>query len=531
MEELFCFLIRASVSIAVFFLLYRVLLSRTTHFRANRFFLLISLLISLLIATFPAHYDVAVPAREALSIDRLNKTFQFPDKTIMPMDSRDTSIPWAEVLLLIYCGGAILFLFRLVAQSRKPLQIIIRSRDKKTNRYYVHENTCYTIPFSFFNHIFIHPEYHKQDELDDILAHEEVHIHERHWIDLLIIELLTVFFWFNPFIWLFEHAIKQNHEYLADEGVLARGRSPVRYQALLVNQLMGMQVIGLTNNLTFAFGPNRLNMMNKQKTPKTRLWRMGWALPVLGILLTAFSEPRYQTAERPGPVFVPAQSGLSQSDSLMLLAGSVFDQKGNPMDGATVIIRGTTTGTVVDPGGNFSLNVPENRDIELVISFVGYKSLVAKVTPRKDFSLNFEMEREVIGIDPKSMYLDQEMPSPPPPPVKPATATEPGKEVFFVVEEMPQYPGGAYELGQYVKKKQKELKAGSFFSGDKLKGKATVGFTVNEAGKVTNIHVIDQTTRAAAQALTAIVNGMDDWSPGTQKGKTVPVDYAMELEF
>ena len=100
----------------------------------------------------------------------------------------------------------------------------------------------YYVPFSFFNHIFIHPEYHKQEDLDVIMAHEEVHIRERHWIDLLVIELFTLVFWFNPISWLLEQAIKQNHEYLADQGVLSRGQSPARYQLLLVNQLMGIRI-------------------------------------------------------------------------------------------------------------------------------------------------------------------------------------------------------------------------------------------------------------------------------------------------
>lgn len=138
--------------------------------------------------------------------------------------------------ILCLHDGATLFAFRLLIQTWKPLRVINSSELKIQDDFYFHENDKYALPFSFFNHVLINPKYLKQEEIDEILFHEHVHIRERHWIDLLIIELLTVIFWFNPFIWFIELAIKQNHEYLADQGVIPRGHSPVRYQALTAIQ-------------------------------------------------------------------------------------------------------------------------------------------------------------------------------------------------------------------------------------------------------------------------------------------------------
>ena len=58
------------------------------------------------------------------------------------------------------------------------------------------------MPFSFFNHVIINIKAYSKEELSHIIAHEKVHIQERHWVDLLIIELLTVVFWMNPIVWL-----------------------------------------------------------------------------------------------------------------------------------------------------------------------------------------------------------------------------------------------------------------------------------------------------------------------------------------
>ncbi len=169
---------------------------------------------------------------------------------------------------------------------------MIKHRVKSLDGIRVVENEKYGLPFSFFNIVFFNPKFHTQEDLPDILAHEKVHIRENHWFDLLFIELLTVIFWFNPFIWFFEHSIKQNHEYLADKGVLAQGHNAGRYQALLINQLMGMQIIGITNNLNFALNTNRLKMMTKKKTPVSRRTKFALALPAIALLLFAFAESR-----------------------------------------------------------------------------------------------------------------------------------------------------------------------------------------------------------------------------------------------
>ncbi|MEL7587279.1 MAG: carboxypeptidase-like regulatory domain-containing protein [Prolixibacteraceae bacterium] len=531
MEALLIFLYSASVSMALFFVLYWVLLRKLTDFHVNRFFLLASLLISVLIAAFPVRYEAVAPPAGAFTLKALVAGPEAGISTSgIPVADRFSS---TAVFIMIYMAGATIFMLRLIIQTSKMLLIIFRTETMKTDNCYVHENTRYILPFSFFNHVFINPEFHKKDDLDDILSHEKVHIRERHWIDLLFIELLTALFWFNPFIWFFEHAIKQNHEYLADEGVLARGRSVARYQALLVNQLMGMKVIGLTNHLTFALGPNRLNMMNKQKTHRKKLLRLVWMAPVIAGLMTAFAEPEYNSVNQNSYEANTSLRPKRQKEGHKTISGTVTTESDKPLPGTSVVIRGTSTGTLTDEQGNFSLEIPETNSVEIVLSYVGYKSIVAEIAPRKDQQWNFKMERETIGIDTKSMFLEKEMPAPPPPPVArpplPAgqSGSDTGKEIFVIVEEMPEYPGGHYALGQYVRKKQQELKINS----PDLKGKAMVSFTIDEKGKVTNIQTVEKTDEQAAEALKTIVAGMGDWSPGTQRGKAVPVDFEIQLEF
>jgi hypothetical protein len=268
MGTLFEFLIRASAGITLFYLVYLLFLRNETFYNANRWFLLFALVSAVVLPLFPLHYSVLVePEKNTTIFQALNDTF----KNIQPIQPEITettkAFGWGNIILTIYITGTAIFLFRLLSQTLVLIHLMIKCQIKSSDGIRIVENEKYGLPFSFFNIVFINPKFHTQANLPEILAHEKVHIRGFHWFDLLFIELLTVIFWFNPFIWFFEHAIKQNHEYLADQGVLAQGHSVARYQALLINQLMGMQIIGVTNNLNFALNTNRFKMMTKRKHP------------------------------------------------------------------------------------------------------------------------------------------------------------------------------------------------------------------------------------------------------------------------
>ncbi|TKG94287.1 hypothetical protein EYV94_13465 [Puteibacter caeruleilacunae] len=308
MEVIFEFIIRTSIGITAVFLMYWLLLRKLTYFRLNRYFLITGLLGAILIAAFPMSYEVLIPAVQPITyVDIATDSIVDTDIQVTEMVA-ENNFSLTYFVLLVYLVGIIAFSLRLVLQCKTPVRIIRKTAPEKVKGCLLYKDSTYPLPFSFFDRIIIHPKYFKQKGLDDILTHEKVHIQERHWIDLLIVQLLTIFFWFNPFIWLLERAMKQNHEYLADKGVLTRGQSPVRYQAILINQLMGMQVIGLANNLNFALGPTRLKMMTQERTPKRKLYRFALGLPLLAILLVAFAQPEYKVEKQQETTTVKAST-------------------------------------------------------------------------------------------------------------------------------------------------------------------------------------------------------------------------------
>lgn len=543
METLIELIIRISIGSAIFYAFYALLLRKTTFFRLNRLYLLAAIVLPVLFAIFPLQYTVWVEGRAPMQTEVWNDLLGqgAPIPNDQPL-ANESNFNWSSVLLAIYSTGLILLALRLLLQSIKPIQLILTNSKNKNGHYPIVENRHFSVPFSFFNHIFIHPEYHKQEDLPIILAHEEVHIRERHWIDLLVIELFTLVFWFNPISWLLEQAIKQNHEYLADQGVLSRGQSPARYQLLLVNQLMGMQVLGLSNNLNFALGPTRLNMMKKQKTSPKQLLRLGLLLPVVAGLLFAFAKPEYKTtASTP----LQTESGITTvttTTEKTEISGIVLDQNGAPLPGTSIVMKGSTLGTVADRDGKFKLNVPNDSEVALVASFVGYKTesneLKAELETNR-FELNFTLEKAVIFV---STELDEDdIPPPPAPPVpvaidapdSPNSPVNSEDEVFIVVEEMPHYPGGHYALAKYINEEQSKFKVGYPIGGSAPDyGPTTVKFTVSANGKVGQVVVRKSSgVKALDDQAVKIVKGMEDWTPGKQRGKAVPVDYALQIKF
>jgi len=529
MEALFEFLFRASAGIILFYFVYWIFLRNETFYRANRWFLLLALVSAVLLPLFPLHYSVLVePEKSTTIFQALNDTF----KNIQPIQPEITqateNFGWVNIILTIYITGIAIFLIRLLSQTLILIHLMIKYQIKSLNGIRIVENDKYGLPFSFFNIVFINPKFHTQADLPEIFAHEKVHIREFHWFDLLFIELLTVIFWFNPFIWMFEHAIKQNHEYLADQGVLAQGHSLARYQALLINQLMGMQIIGITNNLNFALNTNRFKMMTKMKTSRLLGVKFVWALPAVALLLFAFAEPSFKAknAEIENSI-----STIQKGEKEFVIKGKVVqEENGKPLSGASVIIKGTSVGTVTDSEGKFTLIDPNPKKgqtngfyTDIVISYVGLETRVLTVSSVDDTLTqdlqDIKMKEGVIYID-----LPDYKNVPPPPPPPPVKSDD--DEVFTIVEELPRYPGGIYDLAKYVAENQLKISKQKT-----IKGKAKIGFTISETGKVADVKIIEAENETTGKAAVSIVEKMPDWKPGSQRGKPVPVNYILPVEF
>lgn len=519
MEEFLIYSAKASVGTGLFYLVYWFFLRKNTLFNANRVFLLLGITVPLILPLLVIQYNVSVYSSDSINIfEQLGKTFKSIPLNPEVANSFEKNIGWIESAAIIYITGVLIFLSRLIGQTVELLFLIKKDGISMRNGFRVVENNKYGLPFSFFNIIFINPKFHSGTDLSSILTHEMVHIRKKHWFDLLLVELLTVFLWFNPFVWLFERSIKQNHEYLADEGVLAQGHSIGKYQSILINQIMGMQIIGITNNLNYSLNKKRMTMMTKTKTPKKQALRMLWALPATALLLFTFAKPAYvmaSQANRDNATF------SNTEERNIKVSGKITNDKGEPLQDVSVIIGGTTIGTASNAEGVFNTEIAKTDKI--YFSYVGlvtlvknYEQISKSEMKNGTFTLILKMEKGIVNLNIENI-LETEKPI-----ETPATTNSNDEETFVIVEEMPSYPGGLYSFAKEIKEKTAKFR---------LSGKATIGYTVDEKGSIRNIQTIEKDNDKVAKAAHKIVSELTQWNPGKQRGKLVPVNYSVTINF
>ena len=238
------------------------------------------------------------------------------------------------------------------------------------------------------------------------MNHELVHIRQKHWFDLLLVEMLCMMQWFNPLVWIYVRFIRQNHEYLADEVALQRTSDPAIYRAALLNQMVGSPVVSLVNSFNYSLNKKRFNMMKNIISSPYRKMKILFILPVFAIVFYAFAKPDYKYKYADGNSGNNVTGTSLQEKSVR---GKVVQNDGTPLPGATIIIKGTTVGTSADANGRFKIdNVPD--DGLIIVSFVGFKPKVLKPVFTSEMAIN--MVKDTV----KYLNLNISTPPPPPPP-------------------------------------------------------------------------------------------------------------------
>lgn len=192
---------------------------------------------------------------------------------------------WELIVLIVYSVVACVLLLRFLWQLAS---IILLKNNSKTS--YICDTEVYLLtddegPFSFFNWIFINPERHKSDEIEEIMMHELTHCQQLHSIDIIFSELFCIIFWFNPFVWLLKREVRLNLEYLADNSVLANGKDNKEYQYHLLGLTYRKNVATISNNFNVLPIKKRIKMMNKKETKGILKAKYMLYIPLVAMLL------------------------------------------------------------------------------------------------------------------------------------------------------------------------------------------------------------------------------------------------------
>ena len=430
MNELYSILLKSSVSIALLYLIYILFLKRDTFFQTNRFYLVGAMLLS----AFVPFIDLS----GFMGNNTITRVI-FLDPVIITPGNMQQSISsnpgFYQILLAIYFTGAGLFALRFAYQLLQLFFLVRKfgvSRQAGMRIVFTDKNYS---PFSFFNLVFLNSRDTDSGDTVKILAHEKIHVRQWHSLDLIILEVITIFLWFNPFIWPLRHSIKTLHEYLADEGVIQSGVDANVYSALLFKQSTGIQVNDLTNNFSKSLLKRRFAMMNKKRTLHVARFKLLVALPL------AFS-------------------------ILMILSFSqeVFAQE-------------------------------KKKDLP-------------PPPPKQEQSGDQAIEKQEALKEPVS--------------------EEGKKQIYTVVEVMPEFPGGTKALHKYmadnIKYPEEALKKG-------ISGTVYVSFIIFDNGEVDKVSILRGVGYGLDEEALRVVKTMPKWKPGTQDGKAVNVAFNLPINF
>ncbi len=278
METFLIYIVKVAAITAVFYLFYRLMLSRDTWHRFNRIMLLATAILSF-----------ALP----VCIITLHKT-QLIETPLSSVDTADTvlmqeqsAVWWQIALLVVYLIGVLAVLVRTFISILSVRRVIKQASVEVLpdgNEVYIMQGNGAS--FSWMGHIVI-----SREDWDcgntAIIKHEQAHVRLHHSTDVLIVDIITAAQWFNPAIWMLRTDLRAVHEFEADDNVLRDGTDLRSYQYLLISKAAAMSGYTIANNFNHSILKNRIFMMEKEKTTAGRAWKALWILPLVCICLAA----------------------------------------------------------------------------------------------------------------------------------------------------------------------------------------------------------------------------------------------------
>lgn len=293
MGVFFIYILKSSVCLVLFYLFFRLLLSKETFHRFNRMALLGVLFFSLLIPCIEVTTRHQVEVQQAvLSIEQLLLMAELEATPANAGAVQETSaISWVQIVLLVYLAGILFLACRNIYSLICLFRLIHSGKHEKLEKgvtLVVHNQEI--APFSWMKYIVISWK-DLEENGREILIHEMAHIHHHHSVDLLVADICIFFQWFNPGAWLLKQELQNIHEYEADETVINEGVNAKEYQLLLIKKAVGTRLYSMANSFNHSKLKKRITMMLKEKSNPWARLKYLYVLPLAAIAVTAFARP------------------------------------------------------------------------------------------------------------------------------------------------------------------------------------------------------------------------------------------------
>lgn len=279
------FLIKSTICLFVFLGFYHLVLEREKMHQFNRFYLLISIVISLAIPFLTFEIIEIIPVTQSTELQIIDTIPSSSNETII-----EEKINYLPIILWsLYILISSILIIRFARNIWKLISKAISNPKVKYKNAKLVLLDEKTLPHTFLNFIYINFEdYNNRNIEDELYTHELVHVNQKHTLDILFIEVLKVIFWFNPLFIFYKKAIQLNHEFLADEEIVKTYNNVPFYQNLLLQKSSNVQTIYLASNLNYLVTKKRLIMMTKSTSQTIAVLKKIAIIPILTGLVYFF---------------------------------------------------------------------------------------------------------------------------------------------------------------------------------------------------------------------------------------------------
>ncbi len=477
------FLIKSTITLFVLLAVYYLFLEKEKIHVFNRFYLLFSLVFSMVIPfiTIEIIQKIAQPTVNPGNIQIL----------------QGNAVILEETNYLAIGLWSLYAVVTLVLTVRFLNNIIKISSKMKSNTPIDYKNAKLilipekTLPHTFLNTIFINEaEYNNREIEAELYTHELTHVTQKHTLDILFIEVLKTVFWFNPIFIFYKKAIQLNHEFLADEKVVTSYNNVPFYQSLLLSKANENQTFYLASNLNYLITKKRLLMMTKTTSKTEALLKKAMLIPVVTALLFLLCTK------------VVAQETNVKKETTPAKPGNLFKTY---YDKTTFKIK-DEKGKVTSEKKYNELTPVEKRAIPSILS--KEKELPTNEELLATLSKGAPEVIEIDTYDSKNQFVQKGE-----------------NEVYNTagITEKPDFPGGIMEFYKFVGNNFKTPEQPN------LKGKVYITFVIEKDGSLSDIKNIRDIGFGTGEEAIRVLKICPNWIPGKLNGVPVRVMYSLPI--
>ena len=308
---------KVAVVLLVFYLFYRFLLKKETFHRFNRVVLVGTAVLSFLLpfCVITIHRQIEM---EALVMEPV-----ISESANVPALVEKSGTWWPTALAILFWAGVAFVLVR-VAVSIISIMRIIRQSEllEEGDGCKVVVTKSNIEPFSWMRYIVL-SEADLESNHSSILVHEKAHVKLGHSIELLLVDILSAFQWFNPAIWMLRADLQELHEFEADDAVLSSGADIKEYQYLLLKKAVSKSGYSVANSFNHSILKNRFTMMSKSKSPLSRGLKALYVLPLvclcIGLQAETVNEPIDKVMKNAGDSITVFTTTFSDASPLFIV--------------------------------------------------------------------------------------------------------------------------------------------------------------------------------------------------------------------